>query len=397
MNLYKTAAKFMSLTMLFGMVSCTTMPDTTIHNDTTGGVFVHDGKNKKEYAKQSRYDLRPYADIIVEKALKRLKETPDKPLILMLGEDHYVLSHPVIQMLVLKKLKDHGVDIAFGKEFEHNNLAKNFYRKVKGVQEKESLSAFIAENDLNGSLSLKSYIAFGNFVSNAYSHKTLLNFILKEKIPNRFNDTATIGTQLNNDDPQTKRAIKDLYPENIEDDLNVREAQAIHIRNHMMVQNAIAHTKKTRPRVYVQHCGAAHLIGSKKDQFLYQHSLTTLFKDMGYSVLVVPLLRRTLDGKNLVPPDYNLEDKEIIWLMNPPEIHNDPDIEYNAHYGQRFFIRKMMEASGLNPALVSLDDAIVQYKEEMMALFEKWKKEAGKFSANDAAPLPALAYAINHA
>ncbi len=363
------------------------------YNDDDSSNFDLPTQKLARWLKRDEHDMRPYAEEIVEKALKRLEVTPDEPLILLIGESHNMPSHPVIQMLVLKMLQDRRLNVSFGREMSHDLLFRRFCKQAGRGEESGIFSDYVMSHDLDGLLSLQALIGFENNLYIEDTNKTLLNFMIKKGVSTRFNDAASraADTQymLDDRDIQTERLIRDLYPEHAEHLIGVIEKEGMHIRNHMIVQKALSHAKRTQARIYVQQCGFNHLVG--KSKYLYQHSLSALFKEAQRSVLVVPLESSSF-GKNKGNSDYNLRDNEILWGLNPPEKrfkNNDNPEE------QKIYLKELLKASGFDPALADIDDVIDKHKEEMTAHFARWDKVARKFSANDAGLLPALSYAMS--
>ncbi len=311
---------------------------------------------------RKEHDMRPYADAIVKQALKNLKEKPDdgKPLVLLIGEAHSAPAHKIIQMLVLKQLKEKGINIAFGIEGEHNMLPQRF-SEITNRTISEEEADYIKFRDPDGILTLKTDIGFRHYSEADLSRKILNRFALTHKISTRFNDAAKNQEgDLNDQDSLNRQIIQDILPHKTENVIiPTNKAEGIHVRNHIMVQNALKHAKDTQAQIYIQHCGAFHLMGCQikgYEDIPYQQSLSPLFQKEGCSVFNVPLANWSFYQK-IIPSDAPPLTHEVMQHLEPPQDKFRYESDNNEErIRERSWLKKALSASALDPTLCDFEN-----------------------------------------
>ena len=328
------------------------------------------------------HDMRPHADKIVVRTIERLSEAraAGKPLILIIGENHTIPAHRVIQMLVLKKLKELGHVVSFGMEQPHDTVLKEFsgYSVVPTPERLGALKNEIAQTDHNGQISLKTFMAQTSCLVSDTSYKTLMKFALTQKLSTSFNDAANCTKKVTNElvldsrDPITALIMR---KHGVLDALSI-SATGIRVRNAVIVAEALEHMKQTGAEIYVQNCGTGHLAGFKDEGFSFQDSLIAQFKKAGAVVSAMPL-RSPGFGRHLMPADYSADDSEIFWGLNPLayEFVQMPwDVGPIAE--EEMHLAELLRASGFDPdeAMFNRPDRYI-YKEDTMRRFNQWEQQ----------------------
>lgn len=257
------------------------------------------------------------ADQIVAEIQSRLAEKPDndKPLFVVLGEDHFVAAHQVLHMLVLKKLADlnPALSLAVSLELQHNTLSKVFNHSAPGAEITEPL------NDPGGVNSLRAQIATVRTFGADLSHKMSQCFLLKSGIPVHFNDTAVkfedkISLDIT-DDP-TQQAVKTIPHDDPDDEIEALSETGFYIRNYFMVKNAQRHADRTDADIHIQICGESHVAGYVFNH-PYSKSQTSLLNQDGCHVLAIPVSSELYDleneaiGSGLLLPGICLEGEKF--------------------------------------------------------------------------------------
>ena len=119
--------------------------------------------------------------------------------------------------------------------------------------------------------------------------------MLKRGISTRFNDAASRGytpqqQYIDTRDATTANilASKGLLPRH---PVEMASIEGLDLRNACIVENAKKHIKDTKVKIYVQHCGMAHMMGGKGpwlsngEQYSYKNSLADLFNKEGMHVV----------------------------------------------------------------------------------------------------------------
>jgi len=324
-------------------------------------------------------DLRPIANEIVRKTIQRMKlahkESQKQPTVLVLGEQHQTASHMVVQMLVLKKLKESNVNFVIGTEDEHNFISEVFdhytQRKVTGSARKH-VSKKIADNDMDGKHSLSAFIGIHSEPGADLSHKTLYSFILNSGISTKFNDAVTKWDSYNLDmnDKITNKITKKII--NTKKPIDATKPNGMYARNSIMVHHALSHAEANKAKLYVQICGTSHVLGDFDDKAPYRQSLTALFKKAACPVVAAQLSYLAIRTPNNA--HKSLSKNEVIWGIDSPNNtfvgSDNPD--------EKEFLRKTLKASGLDPEICELNDEIKAHRTKMHKVFGRWKSAAKK-------------------
>lgn len=238
----------------------------------------------------SWYDMRPVVKAIMELENWVLRDLPaDKPLVVLVSEEHFTLSHKMLLHALLIAHFEQAVtspdkSFAFGYELPHDFFGR--YR--------DPANQTFSPVDLLHSLPNR--LLFTDSMSKMFQ------YCVDNKIPVRFNDIARAEGPLrtpilDQTDPFTRELVTYAAPELLGKDIfrdpgDSRSARqnymGFKLSDVAMFLKATAHMQETGCKIYIQHCGAGHIFGV--DQLGgYQYSLTARFREGGYTVLpVVP-------------------------------------------------------------------------------------------------------------
>lgn len=331
-------------------------------------------------------DLRPYVDMIVNKALDRIQQADfdaNKPLMLLVGEHHDNTYHAIIKMMVLDRLQKEGVSIAFGLEMSHDSVYKTFADAFEDKMDRtlviprdEALRRF--NKDKDGQKSLATCVTDFNFASADQANKTLMRYTLTKGISSQFNDASKTSDielvagprgmmkrrvgKLDLDDPVTREAVKqEKSLHNAPEPASIKGMTA---RNRVLTAKLIEHSQRERPQIYVQSLGMTHVAGGPTPEGLhdYKYSMAAMLKDQGYEILAVPMFGQHIDKTGLPPEALtSLSAEEVIW---DPAPGGEVSINYMGlgtansamtKAAERRMIRDVLVESGQDPARCSDD------------------------------------------
>lgn len=347
------------------------------------------------------HDMRPYADRIVERTLRRLEDAraAGEPLVLLIGENHGAAAHQVIQILVLKKLKESGRKIAVGLELPHNSLLRGYYSSLGRYREQNekiaALEKHAASCDPDGAFTLKCNLGTAHFFAANMSKKSLLKFLHDKKISTGFNDAA-ITNPINEDedvepildlsDDLTQRAaVNTGYKAN--EKIDAVSSSGMHIRNALIVERALDHAQRSHAEIYVQNCGTLHVAGTKANKAIthpYEHSLSALFRRVATPVLNVPLLSADFSAGDM-SKNHGLAPDEMILNIKPPgPILYYPEWDLMATEHEWKHLNRLLRESGLDPKIYQCNthDQLDAGDQAMKKYFE-WDRKFLLPPAND--------------
>jgi len=222
-------------------------------------------------------DVRPYVAAIMDRLNWLESRLPaDVPIILILGEHHSISSNLAAQQAVLEALKD--------REFSLGHEA------AASVAPHGQLETTMIDRLYNDGVSGRGFLATSSLFQECVN---------QEKFGN-VNDIANVNSPIFGDevdiderDPQARKLIKKHIKDH--DGPIARAApyapmtQGMLLSNHAIVENALAHLKETKHRLYVQRTGAAHVTESTnlktEETFPHENGLTRLFMAQGCAVI----------------------------------------------------------------------------------------------------------------
>ncbi len=213
------------------------------------------------------YDLRPVINAIMNTQNVLMDTIPDdQPIVIIMGERHdhpinSLLQEGVLKALLKQREQNDKIKFSFGLEWASNETVFLSTRDNYFFPASAALFAFCDAHDIP--------LAFSDAVR-AYKKASGDN-------------TFEIDEVLKKDDPLNAKLIHDNFPAWEGDSLISREGMAI--RNMAMVENATRLIRETKSKIYVQHCGQNHAIGSIKNP--YKESLRNLFEKQGCATITV--------------------------------------------------------------------------------------------------------------
>lgn len=258
-------------------------------------------------------------------AIEAKLETLDagKTLFVPVGENHARPSHRLTIQALLQGLKKRGHGIAFGFEGDYDFLAE-----TKIPMSGEARKVSLLEQDPDGEHVLRMFSGSQEvFVNSPASLKNLFRFCLDEGVSTSFNDLAKIyglwrGVPLDPYDPLTIHFSQYLRHDPALT-FDATEPAGMGMRNVAMVFNGMAHAREEGARIYIQHCGGAHVFGDIFTNSTFAQSLTNTYRLVGADVLPVLLTRDMLD----VNPDvinYRRHNPAVLFHdLDDAEFSND--------------------------------------------------------------------------
>ncbi|PZQ48642.1 MAG: hypothetical protein DI551_01350 [Micavibrio aeruginosavorus] len=251
---------------------------------------------------ENPYDLRPAADAIMDILHTKMQRVaPEKPIVLLMGENHAAPAHILLQKLILSRLLDEEYEnptqtFAYGLELP-NEVNQNTLKNIYGLTLAESRKLLGSEEGLGVQCA---------FLHTKYSAETTATrddvklFLYYNKIACGFHDLdsrdiqikdgdqAYVSVVLNNSNARSSRYINELYAKHGRSQINSIDNIGLHIRNRAIVDDVLETLEKNKKKLYVLSCGALHVFGSS-NQFSYRFSLSALFAKAGIeTVSVIP-------------------------------------------------------------------------------------------------------------
>lgn len=336
-------------------------PSATFHNgENLSGHYINCSANP--------YDLRPATDLIVDTIHERLTEMPeDKPLVVLMGEEHNTPTHHALQKMVISRLFSGKQHFTFASEHPHNFSASRL--TIGNIKTSDFPTDILNQWNLldnEGQDNLCTYLA--NSYIGLYSPvscKNLYAFCYHNKITSVFNDAAyykdkkdpknrknNLYLDLNN--PMTMIAKK-VYGTK-KQKINVTSREGMAIRNIAMAFMALSHAEANHSPLVIQKTGLAHVFGDvsfnnkgeKIHCFPYQESLYATYKRTGAEVLAVfPTVKKHRYGINHLPENaYNeLSRSIVIDGISDKGFRFHKLLSYFRHR-EKSFIKKLQKESG---------------------------------------------------
>lgn len=223
--------------------------------------------------------------IIARRAEMDANGQKEKPLIVLAGEDHVLPAVGLHHVALLDQLRHTEPATVFTYELSHD-FDKNF-KKLLNID-----TAHLSTEDKSRWL-LSSYLDYCSTAFSNYSKKVLFNFCLRQKIPFRTTDTSIRNLRLDKSDPSTQESLEACSRTKSwlsriftgKSGPDATHPKGMHARNYHMVKASLAFAEETGSRILVQHCGSAHVSGTKKHPF--NESLLALFEKAGHRAVSV--------------------------------------------------------------------------------------------------------------
>lgn len=267
-------------------------------------------------------DLQPALSAIMQRIENVSASLNGRPLVVLIGENHELPAHKILQTLLLTKLHGQRPDkIACGMEISGNKLGQI----VSCIENKNLTSAEkreISTQDPSGQMALSAYLAYINPLSAPVARHTQLAFCRSSKIPTRFTDAADNSAEdLDSEDPVTG-AIMKAHPPGWRDNDKGTEgtgAYDLKIRNLVMTAEAQKHIQETGAQLYIQQAGVAHILGSKIHKAAYKDSLQARFKQAGFDTLSVIVTSKDFDLKDIPAFELPTDLSDCLFIGNIDE------------------------------------------------------------------------------
>lgn len=231
------------------------------------------------------YDLRPASDIILRAAHDVRKTLPDdRPLVILMAENHDMPAHIELQHMVASRLLAQNLQFVFGLERPHNRWS---FLADKGMNKAVPSGLYYRPGNYDpcGQAVLSAYLGFDGDAAAPVSHGNLLAFYYDRKISTIFNDAASKAGILDFEDPFTSSLARDDLKHGNAADLS--DADCMAIRNTAMAHSGVERAGTQQKNIIVQQAGYAHLFGWAQEGCGYETSLCTAYRKAGASVLPV--------------------------------------------------------------------------------------------------------------
>lgn len=247
-------------------------------------------------------DLQPALTAIMQRIKDVSASLNGRPLVVLVGENHEMPSHKILQTLLLKKLREsHPDNMACGVEVPGNKLGE-IVSSVGGDNLTAAEKRQLNTEDPSGQKAIGAYLAYINPLSAPVARHTQLDFCRSAHIPTRFTDAAETAAQdLDASDPLTGKIMK-AHPPGWRDNATGSEgtgAYDLKIRNLVMTAEAQEHLKQVGAGLYVQQAGVAHILGSKIHKSGYSDSLQARFRQAGFDTLSILITSKEFDLKDI--------------------------------------------------------------------------------------------------
>lgn len=261
------------------------------------GLFrLKNGLTNHHYVTANPNDLAPTINILtdtIDDKLRTADRSPDKPLVILLGEEHATPSHKMIQISALSYLVQcgHKDDLLFAVEGSYNLLSKYIEGRYE-LSIPKNFNENLHIHDPKGHLLLHAILEKSPYPYAPQSDNHLFKHYLHHNISVLFNDAGRDGDILSPSAPLTHAIAKDKYgidlyrtPIVIDTNNPDFDRRSVDIRNDVMVTRAL-HTAKSDGRsIIVQHCGQAHTHGNEEAGVAYSTSLTKRYQEAGCDVM----------------------------------------------------------------------------------------------------------------
>ena len=233
----------------------------------------------------------------------------ERPLYVLVGEDHESVQHYIHHILLLDRLRADIDKLVLAYEQPYDLLSR-FYRDDGKYEDNGHIINYLKDVDRQTAASVKLRFSEAENASAYFAHKVLAHNVISmmaQKPGWNFvgSDVSYDCDEIiESDDPNARRAMAAAG----EDDCglcHVSTAEGMHIRNAHMAMTLQDAAKKTGAAVVVQLCGIAHLNGDYEDN-RPEWGLAQTLKKAGAHVLVLPL-----ETESFVMPEVGLTQDSI--------------------------------------------------------------------------------------
>jgi hypothetical protein len=252
-----------------------------------------------EYCKKPQYidmsddifNLNGAAAVVVEKikaSQNQQNQTgKEKPIIVLMGEDHNTPLTQIFQLAVLKECIDNDIRPAFGYEARYDFLNEPaVLQPILKANPKMEQYLSIPKNHRD--------IFDTDLIISATKDEPILHaqakFCDKHSISMMFNDAArTLGRSAKHQYLVTSDALNQKTARKL--GISVAEDQfspdTQYIRNHVMTELSLDQIKRSEPDVLIHMLGDSHIFGCPDIGFPYKTSMSKFCRDAGFDVIPV--------------------------------------------------------------------------------------------------------------
>lgn len=254
------------------------------------------------------------ARLLADEVETRHATKPDQSaaLFVVLGETHHQAAQLLMQMQLLRLLRQRGYRLAVGLETPYNLSAGILHYLGAKARDYPPLAELTEQaqkfdHGHRGHLFLASQFSIADHAS--LTKKLQKQVFLRDRLVVAFNDAAMMdygqSDHLDMKDPVTRRVIAanaTLFDG--AQSYNALTRAGIHLRNRVMHHQAVSHAASVKPDIYVQLCGNSHVLGLRDRTATrpYTESLTAIFEQSGQAVLGVPVFERDFKPDDLPGP-----------------------------------------------------------------------------------------------
>ncbi len=223
----------------------------------------------------------------------RLQSLPEgETLFVPIGEYHPMPAHTLVIQGVLQKLRAQGTAFAFGYESAHDTYAGLLAADIVADSRRKDEWFFrLASHDPHGHNMLRRILREDLYYgSSNETNMNLFRHCLADNISVSFNDLPSAygaGRIYLDEQSLSVRWLAQWFGAGEQADVLSRNGMMM--RNAAMVLGSMRHAVTEKSRIYIQQCGAYHLVGNEQYGMDYNKSLFSLYTQMGQAALPVDL------------------------------------------------------------------------------------------------------------
>ncbi len=294
----------------------------------------------------------------------------DKPLFVLIGEDHESVQHYLHHMVLLDRLAQYPKSLAIAYEQPYDLLAR-FYRDNGAYEPNRQLVHYMNDVDRDTAVSVKlRFSAVDNF-SAYFAHKALAHTVVN--VMDAHLDARFIGSDISYDsdeliETEDMRAADSLRRAGLDANemYHISSPEGIHARNQHMARYLLDETRRYPASIVLQFCGIAHLNGDG-DENRAEWGLAQILKAQGADVLIMPL-----KTESFVMPETGLAQDDIVKCKLPigPYAEYDPRFELSTKYAaasvmpnimrskaqEAYYINQQLYLAGEKHLALAIDD-----------------------------------------
>ncbi|OFW96448.1 MAG: hypothetical protein A3J37_07075 [Alphaproteobacteria bacterium RIFCSPHIGHO2_12_FULL_45_9] len=247
---------------------------------------------KDVFLRNSAFDLSPAINAILDRVEKVRSHLNGRPLVVLMGEDHRISSHIILQLLTLSKLhRKYKRDVGFSAELPYNVAIPLWMQRGHSIEE----AKIILSGDSDGQLSLKEILNRELSIDAIQSHGALWNHCLTKGISTCFADAAEHpknGSWIDWEDEKVREAASIGHLNGISH-LNATTSVGVDVRNIFMSKQVASHMKCSGIQVMVMGVGAAHIFGLQ-EKYEFEGSLARHFERANIPFIAIMPFGRAL-------------------------------------------------------------------------------------------------------